>query len=103
MTQNPFQNAKYIKAAEKPDAFSFYDPIPRFRKEFTIDGTIEKATIFVQSPGFATYYINGRNITEDIFISAISEYHKILWYNQYDVTAFLKEGKNTLCIIAGTF
>lgn len=101
MTQNPFSNAKYIKAAEKPDAFSFYDPIPRFRKEFTIDGPIEKATIFVQSPGFATYYINGRNITEDIFISAISEYHKILWYNQYDVTAFLKEGKNTLCIIAG--
>lgn len=101
MTQNPFLNAKYIKAAERPDAFSFHDPLPLFRKEFTVDEPIEKATIFVQSPGFATYYINGRNITKDIFISAISEYHKILWYNQYDVTALLKKGKNTLCIIAG--
>lgn len=101
MTPNPFHNAKYIKAVNKPDAFSFYDPLPLFRREFTVDEPIEKATIFVQSPGFATYYINGRNITEDIFISAISEYHKILWYNQYDVTALLQKGKNTLCIIAG--
>ena len=31
-----FENAKYIKAQEDPSEFSFYDPAPFFRKEFTL-------------------------------------------------------------------
>ncbi len=50
---------------------------------------------------FATYYINGKRITEDIFISAVSNYGKILRYNEYDVTALLKRGVNTVGVIAG--
>ena len=101
MSNHPFIGAKYIKAENAPRAFSLYDPIPLFRKEFEIEDVIESAKIYVQSPGFATYYINGKNITEDIFISAVSDYSKILWYNEYDVTKLLNRGKNTLCIVAG--
>ena len=97
----PFLNARYIKATEHANPFSFYDPLPLFRKEFEIMEEISEAKIYVQSPGFATYYLNGERITDDIFISAISDYSKILWYNVYDVTALLKKGKNTLGVIAG--
>ena len=82
-----FENAKYIKAQEYSSEFSFYDPAPFFRKEFTLKD-ISEAHIFVQSPGFARYYINGKDITKDLFISAISDYTKILWYNEYDKTSF---------------
>ena len=95
-----FGNAKYIKAQERPSEFSFYDPAPLFRREFDIDA-LGEARIFVQSPGFARYYINGEDITEDLFISAVSDYTKILWYNEYDVTHLLRKGKNTICVIVG--
>ncbi|MBQ8408204.1 MAG: family 78 glycoside hydrolase catalytic domain [Clostridia bacterium] len=95
-----FENAKYIKAEKCASAFSLYDPAPRFRKEFTIRHC-ENARIFVQSPGFAKYYINGQDITDDLFISAVSDYDKILWYNEYEVTRLLCEGKNVISVICG--
>ena len=101
MSKYPFYGAKYIKADQSPSPFSLYDPIPLFRREFELTEDIGEARIFVQSPGFAAYFINGKNITEDIFISAVSDYGKILWYDEYDVTSLLHKGKNTLCVIAG--
>ena len=95
-----FGNAKYIKAEEHANDFSLYDPAPCFRKEIVVE-SCKNAKIFVQSPGFAKYYINGCDITEDIFISALSDYNKILWYNVYDVTHLLKEGKNVISVICG--
>ena len=96
-----FGNAMYIKAQEKPSDFSLYDPIPLFRKEFEISQDIISAEITVQSPGFACYYINGQPITEDIFISPLSNYNKLLWYNTYDVTALLCKGRNAIGVMAG--
>ena len=95
-----FENAKYIKAEENFGPFSLYDPAPIFRKEFNLE-TLGDACIFVQSPGFAQYYINGKNITDELFISAVSDYDKILWYNSYDVTHLLQKGANTIAVIAG--
>ena len=94
-----FDNAIYIKAEKYPSEFTLYDPIPFFRKEFEISDEVKDAQIFVQSPGFACFYINGQIITEDIFISPLSDYRKILWYNTYDVTTMLKPGKNVIGVI----
>ena len=101
MKDSVFSDAVYIKAQKHPSEFSLYDPIPLFRKEFEITGEIERAELAVQSPGFACYYINGRPITEDIFISPLSNYNKLLWYNTYDVTDLLRQGINTIGVMAG--
>ena len=74
-----FAGAKFIKAQKTfTQEYSEYDPIPMFRREFVIEEDVKCAEIFVQSPGFAEYRINGQLITEDIFISASSDYKKIL-------------------------
>ena len=96
-----FGNAKYIKSQQSPADFSLYDPLPLFRKEIEINEDIREAYVSVQSPGFAEFYINGKRITDDIFISAISDYNKILWYNTYNAAPFLKKGKNVIAVIAG--
>ncbi len=96
-----FCDAKYIKAQNEPSGYVFNDPIPMFRKEFEIAEDIESAEIFVQSPGFATYEINGKQITDDIFISASSDYKKILWFDKYDVAALLHKGKNVISVMTG--
>lgn len=97
-----FGNAKYIKAQSVASEFSFFDPAPLFRKEFEWKGdTIKSARMYVQSPGFAYFYLNGKNITEDLFLSPVSNYTKILWYHVYDVTHLLRCGKNVISVIAG--
>lgn len=96
-----FGNAEYIKATEKAPSFSYTDPLPFFRKEIHLEKPFEKAELTVQAPGFAKFYINEKDITEDIFISATSDYDKILWYKTYDVTSLLQKGCNTLGVIAG--
>ena len=95
-----FSNAKYIKATAAASDYSTNDPLPLFRRSFYIENDIKKAKIFVQSPGFAKYYINGKPITEDCFISPISDFRKILWYNEYDVAKYLSKGENTVCVLA---
>ena len=96
-----FGDAKYIKATERAPSFSFTDPIPFFRKEIYIDQTFSRAELSVQAPGFAKFYMNGNAVCDNIFISATSDYDKILWYHTYDVTALLKQGINVLGVIAG--
>ena len=96
-----FDGAKFIKLDKTASDFSLYDPLPLFRKEIEIKEDIGDAYISVQSPGFAEFYINGKKITDDIFISAISDYNKILWYNTYNVSTLLKKGVNVIAVIAG--
>ena len=96
-----FGGAKMICADVDAPEYSAYDPIPLFRKVIVIEEPILSAEILVQSPGFGRFFINGQSVTEDLFISATSDYDKILWYNTYDVTALVKEGVNVLGAIAG--
>lgn len=98
---NVFGNAKYIKAQSQANSFSLHDPLPFFRREFTVNKNgINNAQLFVQAPGFAEFFINGKPVTEDKFISPVSNYSKILWYNTYDVTQLLQNGINTVGVIA---
>ena len=102
MPSKDFGGAKYISAKAFASDFSLYDPVPYFRRTFNLsEGEICRGEIFVQSPGFATVYINGKAITEDIFISPISDFSKIRWYNSYDVTSLLHVGENVIVAIAG--
>ena len=96
-----FENARYIKSEESARSFSLHDPIPFFRREFEIDkSAIKEAELFIQAPGFAEVFINGRPMTDDKFISPISDFTKILWYNRYDVGGLLRDGSNTVAVIA---
>lgn len=96
-----FRNARYVKSEERPRSFSLHDPIPFFRKEIEIDReSVKEAVLYIQAPGFAEVFINGVPITEDKFISPISDFTKILWYNVYDVKKLLSDGVNTVAVIA---
>ncbi|MBQ3063546.1 MAG: family 78 glycoside hydrolase catalytic domain [Clostridia bacterium] len=96
-----FAGAKFIKATEEAPVFSSFDPLPFFRREIVLSEQVRHAELLVQAPGFGKFYLNGREITEDLFISATSDYDKILWYNAYDVTHLLQEGENVIGAIAG--
>lgn len=96
-----FGGASYIMATPNAPAYALCDPLPLFRREFTVKEGFREAKLAVQAPSFGKFYINGAPITEDVFSSATSDYCKILWYDVYDVTSLLKAGKNALFAMLG--
>ncbi len=90
---------------------------PLFRGTFTLP-KVTKASITVAGLGIYEVYINGKSVSEDLFLPLSTDFEKregVLYGNrpfleelahrvycpQYDVTALLKEGENTVCFMMG--
>ena len=75
--------------------------VPLFRKIFHITKTIVKATINICGLGHYELYINGSKVGDRFLSPGWSYYEKRSLYNTYDITEFLKKGKNALGAIVG--
>ncbi len=96
-----FRKSSFIKANNNFNKeFSLDNPAPLFRKKFNIN-KLSKAKISVCGLGYGYFYLNGKKLTEDLYIAPVSNFEKTLWYTEYDVTELLCEGENTLAVICG--
>jgi alpha-L-rhamnosidase len=89
--------AKWINA---PDLDT--DACPWFRKTFEVKSLPEKATAFVGSVGFHELYVNGKKVSDAVLTPSVSDLRKRALYNTYDITAYLKKGKNAVVIWLST-
>jgi len=94
-------NEKFIKASNSFD-FDYKGDVsaPLFRRRFKLN-KFKQATLYVCGLGYAYYYLNEKNITEDLFTAPVSNYDKLCWVNKYDVTDKLEVGDNILAVICG--
>ena len=65
-----------------------------FRKKFNLDIKPSQATIFITADDYYKLYINGRFVSQ----GPAPSYHSNYNYNTIDVSAFLKEGENTVAV-----
>ena len=89
---------------------------PLFRKKFTV-GAFTSARIDISGLGFFALYINGRRVSDELFVPALTDYsprdtasfyypihdqftHRVL-YRSYDITGYLHEGENSAEVIVG--
>ena len=87
-----FTNASFIKA-NLPYIKDENAVAPLMRKTFDLAELPKKAVISFVALGYGVIYLNGHKVTEDKFLSPVSDYTKTLWYTQYDVTSLLQKGK----------
>lgn len=71
------------------------------RLEIETPKRIRAAYAYTTALGLYHFYINGNKIGEDEFTPGWTSYNKHLLYQVYDVTAHLREGKNTLGAMVG--
>ena len=76
------------------------DPSPYFRRGFTVDGEIKKATLFAAALGVFKIYINGSAASDEYFAPGWVDYHKKLPYVRYDITEMLAE-RNAVGVVLG--
>ena len=93
-------SAKWIGAPIVGGPYSI-PPAPYLRKEFTLAKSVKAARLYVTALGLHECEINGRHVSEDIFLPGRTEYASRVPYHVYDVTALLLQGRNALGAILG--
>jgi alpha-L-rhamnosidase len=75
--------------------------IPLFRKEFEAEEDIQKAFVYVCGLGHYELRLNGRRVGDGFLPPGWTDYRKSCLYNTYDVTPFLRTGRNAVGLIVG--
>jgi alpha-L-rhamnosidase len=78
------------------------DVCPWFRKTFEVESLPTRATAFIGSVGFHELYINGRKVGDAVLTPSVSDLRKRALYKTYDITPYLKKGKNAVVIWLST-
>ena len=90
---------------------------PMMRRKLVLP-QIKKAQITIASLGFFEVFINGKKVSEDLFLPLSTDYHERpeklyrgvpydekmrhrLYCPVYDITSYVKEGENTICFLMG--
>jgi len=76
-------------------------PCPFFRNDFSIEGDIAAARLYITSLGLYDSYINGQRVGDDVFSPGWTDYQKRVQYHTYDVANLLTEGPNAIGVILG--
>lgn len=69
------------------------------RKEININSTVKNARLYITAKGVYETYINGKKVGTDVMSPGWTPVRKSISTLTYDVTALLKEGKNTIAAI----
>lgn len=75
--------------------------LPLFRKEFTVQKQIERATIFIAGLGHFELHVNGTKIGDHYLDAGWTNYLKEALYETFDVTENLVKGTNTIGVMLG--
>ncbi|MBV5313103.1 MAG: family 78 glycoside hydrolase catalytic domain [Prolixibacteraceae bacterium] len=71
------------------------------RNEVILQNEIQSAKAFITGLGYYEFFVNGQRIGDHVLSPAKTPYHKYILYDTFDITEFLKEGKNALGIHLG--
>ncbi|HET7534866.1 MAG TPA: alpha-L-rhamnosidase N-terminal domain-containing protein, partial [Candidatus Didemnitutus sp.] len=76
-------------------------PARYFRGGFKLDHRPVRARLYVSAMGLVEPWLNGSQVTRDLFLPGWPDYRRRLFYAAYDITALLRDGENTLGLILG--
>jgi alpha-L-rhamnosidase len=74
-------------------------PSPYFRKTFELEKPVAEGTVAITALGLYELWINGRRVGDIELAPGWTDYNTRVPYQQYDVTGFLKPGKNAIGVI----
>ena len=90
----------FFKASDEYSTYEKHINAPLIRKTFEA-GKFETAEIIISGLGFYDLFLNGEKITKGLLAPYISNPDDIVYFDKYDVSDLLAEGKNTVGIILG--
>ncbi|MBL7972838.1 MAG: family 78 glycoside hydrolase catalytic domain [Prolixibacteraceae bacterium] len=118
LSEAEWQNAKWIGYKELPaekrmvpgihgsgdhlgDKCADRPVVPLFRKEFDVNKKIKEATLYISGLGHYEASVNGQKVGNSFLAPGWTNYNKTVFYNSYDVTSMLQQGKNAIGAVVG--
>lgn len=77
------------------------EPLPLFRKTFSLEKSISSARAYICGLGYYELYLNGENIGDHLLDPAFTRYDRRALYVTYDVTDHLNRGDNAMGVMLG--
>jgi len=72
-------------------------PAPRhYRKPFSAGKSISRASVYATALGLYELSINGQPVTDQMFTPGWTDYRQRVYYNTFDVTELVQQGKNAI-------
>jgi alpha-L-rhamnosidase len=95
-----------IGFAQNPDADPLRPPwipdsVKALRHGFTVSSPIKSARIYATALGAYELFLNGQRVREDVLAPGWTDYRQRVYYQTYDVTAQVKNGKNAIAALLG--
>ncbi len=75
---------------------------PLFRKEFSLNKEIERATLFISGLGQYEARLNGQKVGNGFLTPGWTRYDNTVLYNSFDVNQSLRQGANAIGVIVGS-
>ncbi len=76
-------------------------PAPMLRSEFEAGDGIASARAYVTAHGIYEMHLNGQRVGQELFSPGWTSYNKRLQYQTYDITPYLRPGKNAVGAFLG--
>ncbi|GHV49609.1 hypothetical protein FACS1894181_08980 [Bacteroidia bacterium] len=89
------------KQFTRDEDFYQNDPMPLFRKSFSINKTIASARLYICGLGYYEAYINGRKVGDQVLDPGWTAHKKQALYVVHDVTALVQKGSNAAGVMLG--
>lgn len=93
--------ADYISYRDDTPVFKdrdthFLPPARHYRKDFSAEKKIARATIYSTALGIYELDVNGQRVGDAYFAPGWTDYRKRAYYQTYDVTALVNDGENSI-------
>lgn len=75
--------------------------VPLFRKEFSVQGKVKSALLYISGLGQYEASLNGVRLGDNFLAPGWTHYDETALYNTYDLTKALQSGENALGVIVG--
>ena len=97
-----FERSRWIGTGETLKELTYSDksPVLQLRNTFNID-KIKNPVCRISGLGFYTLYINGLKVGNDVLSPAFTVYDKRVLYVEYNLSEYIKVGKNVVCVKLG--
>ena len=92
---------KFVCEDTERSSYAKHIAAPVFRKSFFIAGKVRSAKLVICGLGFYELFINGTKITKGYLAPYISNPNHMVYYDDYNLTPFLKEGENVIGVMLG--
>ena len=96
------KKCKWIGAGSIPiDKQNFNgNPATYLWKEFVVE-KVQKTYVHLAGLGLFVLEVNGKKVSDDVLNCPFTDYDESVLYANYDITEYLKEGKNEIKVILG--